>query len=527
MQPIVLYANGVLINEYDPKTLPLIQAMPGAKYHAEQEVWTVSLKPGDRKRLQEICERLDVKVTREFFSDEPSRQARHAAGLGLFPFQLTGVDWLSKRHRALLGDDMGLGKTVQALTALNGTCGAIVVCPNAVKYNWAEEAARWRTDMTVHVVRNATEWRLPASGEIVIANFEVLPVVRKRNAATLIVDEAHRVKSLTAKRSKRVRALSKVCNRTWGLTGTPLLNRPMDLWGVLHNLNLSEETFGTFTKFVKLFNGHRTPSGRYVFKDATPIVPEMLRRTMLRRLRGDVLPELPEKLYYKLTLRDSDLDPKVMRELDRMWSAYGSDLRAGKLPPFEKFSEVRETMARLRIPAMLRYVDENRHPLLVFSAHKAPLAALAARDGWDIISGDTDAAERQRIVKDFQAGKLQGVGLSIQAGGVGLTLTKAAQVLFVDLDWVPANNTQAEDRVCRIGQQADNVHIIRMTSNHPLDKHVTKVIARKMYLIDTAVEQQFIPEVHGVIPKKNKPQRKRRTPKKQTLFTRMLNLIGV
>lgn len=127
--------------------------------------------------------------------------------------------------------------------------------------------------------------------------------------------------------------------------------------------------------------------------------------------------------------------------------------------------------------------------MVVCSAHRAPIEALEGRDGWATIMGDTSPEERAEIVARFQAGELRGVGLTIRAGGVGLTLTKASHMIFVDLDWTPALNAQCEDRICRIGQQAQGLTYKILVSDHPLDLHVARLIVNKMGLIDAAVER--------------------------------------
>ena len=172
-----------------------------------------------------------------------------------------------------------------------------------------------------------------------------------------------------------------------------------------------------------------------------------------------------------------------MNELWGRWATYleGRD----ELPPFQDFSAVRERLACTRTKALKEFVElyeEQREPLVVFSAHKAPVEALKGREGWEIITGDTSPSERQSITSRLQAGGLKGIASTIQAGGVGLTMTMASTVLFVDLDWVPANNLQAEDRVCRIGQEANSVQVVRMVSDHVLDRRVLEVLDRKAKL---------------------------------------------
>src|SRR5262249_62069270 len=137
------------------------------------------------------------------------------------------------------------------------------------------------------------------------------------------------------------------------------------------------------------------------------------------------------------------LEDSLRGSLDGLWKEYADLLGADELPPFEKFSQVREKLARSRVKPMRGLVEqfeEQGEPLVVFSAHRAPVEALAGRPGWAVITGDTDPQARQAAVSAFQAGELRGLGLTIQAGGTGVTLTRAAGVVFVGLGGTPARS---------------------------------------------------------------------------------------
>lgn len=514
-----LTANGEVHMPFEPDNLPLLRSMPGARWNPTGKFWTVSTADSDRRRVLELADRIGLKVAEELRAVSFTESAQNALYAGLYPFQVEGVNWLSKQSSALLGDDMGLGKSVQALMSLPSDGYGIIVAPAGLKYNWQDECKKWRDDLTCTVIEGRGNFRLPHKNEIVIVNYDILPdwlltpkkpttqsqkdyyaslnVWRAELKAkhpgvelvTLIVDEAHKVKNYKTKQSQKVKNLSSIVKNTWGLTGTPLVNRPTDLYGVLDSLNMSYKVFGGLPRFRTLFNAWQDRFG-WKYGDPQPIVPELLRRVMLRRKREEVLPDLPAKTYTTLTV--GDVDPSLRRQMDEMWDEYGVVEIDEELPPFEKFSKLRHDLAKSRIEAMLDYVEnaeEQDVPLVVFSAHLPPLDALLVRDGWAVISGDTAPQRRQEIVRDFQAGKLKGVGVSIKAGGVGLTLTRAWKALFVDLDWTPAANTQAEDRICRIGQTSNKVEIIRMVSDHPLDIHVNNLLSKKMALIEASIEK--------------------------------------
>ncbi len=502
----------------EPENLPIIRSMPGARWNGR--AWSVSDNEGDRPRILELADRLGLDVEPCLRKMTMSVRAEAAKALGLYQFQVEGVDFLAKKKNSLLGDQMGLGKTVQSLLALEPTARTLAVVPASLKHNWKEEIQRWRPDLKVVVIKSRVKFRWPEDGEVVIINKEILPeflvpvqkagqkygeatwsVADKATAAqvTLIIDEAHKFKNHKAACSKKMAQLSRGVKKVMALTGTPLLNAPGDLFGVLSSCGMVGEVFGNWKRFKELFGASDSMYG-IQWGTPSPEVSERLRRVMLARRREEVLPNLPRKQYVNVVVDASASIGKMLDELD---AEYGESMQAtGQLPPFRAFSAVRAQIAADRVDAMIDFVEnceEQDEPLVVFTCHLAPINALVMRDGWACISGDTKPEHRQEIVNAFQAGKLKGVALTVQAGGVGLTLTRASKMLFVDMDWVPANNWQAEDRICRIGQMSDKVTIYRMVSNHALDRHVHVLLAEKIALIEAAICAKAV----AVVPANN------------------------
>jgi SWI/SNF-related matrix-associated actin-dependent regulator of chromatin subfamily A-like protein 1 len=518
-----LTSDGLIIMPFERESLDLLRSIPGSWFDRTVPAWRVSLKESDRARVLEVARQLKLEIAPELDVVIKSESGERAETAGLYPFQVEGVDWLSKGTHRLLADDMGLGKTVQTLMALPKGCCALAVVPAAVKYNWRDEAKRWRPDLDVFVANGKNQFRLPGKNELVICNFDILPTyvepVKKTPTSKpwdvevrwpnemmknhikdviLIIDEAQRVKNYKTKRSQRVKGLAMSCAKVWALSGTPLENRPEDLYGTLESLQMQKVVFGGWNRFVELMNGWRNSWGGYEWGSPKPIVPELMRRVMLRRIRTEVLPDLPTKTYSNLKV---DLPKTLSNRLDDLWDQYGDVISSKELPPFEEFSGIRAELAASRIEALTELVEEHEEdniPLVVFSSHLAPLNELAKRDGWDKITGETSAANRQEVVRRFQNGELKGVAVSIRAGGVGLTLTRAWKSIFVDMDWVPSANQQAEDRICRIGQTSNKCEIVRMVSNHVLDQHVQDLIAWKMNLIDKSINETIKVNVQEV-----------------------------
>lgn len=495
-----LEADGTVRLPFDRAALPILRSAPGARWDRDARVWRWSVAPGDLGRTLECARKLALDVPDELLAiaahgTADQREAvERAERVGLYPFQREGVRWLAGRERALLADDMGLGKTVQALCAINGSDRVIVVAPASVKRVWRDEAARWRPDYRATIVDGKGALREPAPGEIVIVSTVTVATSAPVDCDVLIVDEAHVAKSHKAKRTQALRELGrKHAKRVWYLTGTPLLGRALDLWGTLSSLGAERDVFGGWMGFCRVFNGSKNRWGGWIFEGPSgPEAAERLRRVMLRRTKIEVLPDLPRKTYRAIEV-DAKLTKRQRAQLDKIEQATQRLLDAGVLPGFEQLSAARALLAKGKIPAVLEIVETaeaEEQPLVVFSAHRAPVDALRERAGWAVITGDASADDRAAAVRRFQAGELKGIALTIAAGGVGLTLTRGSRVVFVDLDWTPALNLQAEDRVCRIGQTASAIQIDRLVADHALDARLSQVLADKTRLIAAAIERE-------------------------------------
>lgn len=530
-----LTADGYVYTPYEEAALPLLRAMPGARWDRMGRRWRVSTNPEDRDRLLELADRLRILVADELRKPTDLRnlaadrvwELQQRTGLYPYDFQREGILWLLQHTRALLADDMGLGKTMQALWALSDDARALVICPAGLKHNWADECERWRPDLSPVVLKGWNSFRLPAPGEVVITNFESLPPTENKTPrgfepkrgkrpwepevysydtrdVVVIVDEATFAKNTKSERGKATRALAGLARQCWLLTGTPLLNRPLCLWGTLRAGDMHELVFRGWGGFAHGFQAQKNRWGGYDFGSPRPEVPEKLRRLMLRRRKEDVLDQLPEVRTRDLVCRH--VSGQLHRQLEHAWQGWvGRDGASPStpprsLPPFEQFSEVRAALAGARIPDMLSLVEQHEEtatPLVVFSSHRAPIEELATRDGWEVIIGGQSSVETQGVVRRFQDGQLRGIGLTIRAGGYGHTLTRASDVLFVDQSWVPSENRQALDRVRRIGQEASRVLVTRLVSDHPLDRHVLRLLDAKQKVIDQAVDGVTTVEMGG------------------------------
>lgn len=486
----------------------------------------------------EVRVEFEVSVETAATDDSPPsiEDVEAASGLTLFPFQRDGVRFLRARDRALLLDEMGTGKTVQALAALPEGAPCLVVCPASLKAVWRRELSRIRGEYECGVLQGRGSFRWPYPGEVVVTNYDVLPDEFRAPAENTVVvaDEAHALKSYKAARTRRFRALAEAARnlggRTWLLTGTPLTNRPPDLWGVLQAAGLARHAFGSWDNFAKVFGGAKTQVARRVWayvwgKPDGERAAGCLRAVSLRREKRDVLAQLPPKTREVLT--ETELRARDRKALDAVVVAIdaagigdetdeeGRRARA-KLPHFEGMSEARRLLADAKAPLLASIVESHEdadEPLVVFSAHVKPMLDLGAREGWASIVGETPLAERDRVVQDFQAGRLRGVACTIQAAGVGLTLTRASHVVFLDLDWTPALNAQAEDRLHRIGQGRP-VLVTVLAVDHPLERRVLDLCGWKERVAAETVSAsaRYSPQAVPETAPKPKPRRGPATP---------------
>jgi hypothetical protein len=332
-----------------------------------------------------------------------------------------------------------------------------------------------------------------------------------KHPVQLVVDEGHYCKNKNAQRTIAVRTIAAACaagdagrgSSVWILTGTPLLNEPPEIWSLCQLFpgqtgkfdDGAWDTFGGWNAFLEMFGGRKLVVGGQArgyewTGDPTPAARDHLGSVMLRRMRDDVLPDLPKK-----TRRYVDVAiPKRMLSKDAMltdnllllFREWSDDKVLAECAVGGALSMLRKELAALKLETLLKLVreyEENAEPVVAFSYHRDPVEALGARRGWACITGGTPDGERAALVEQFQKGQLRGLAGTIGAMGVGVTLTRAANVLFLDRDFVPANNLQAEDRLVRISQTR-GVIVTILNALHPIDERVAIILEKKERLLE-------------------------------------------
>jgi SWI/SNF-related matrix-associated actin-dependent regulator 1 of chromatin subfamily A len=501
---------------WDPDTIPAFLALPACEAHGRSlpldpylveplehylRTYAVDVAPNaadalDRLRVEHDSAIDDVRRSRAH--DAPPLDVEAVLGGELRPFQRAGVAYALTARRTFLADEQGLGKTVQALAAIEAdeAYPAVVICPASLKLNWERETRHWLPHRSLTVVSGTGT--VATAAEITVINYDIIHAHRARLALrrprALVLDESHYVKNPRAKRTQAVRRLAESLPPDalrLALTGTPVMNHAEELIPQLRILGRLED-FGSGARFARRFQGIGAEER---------IHWHLRRRCFVRRSKADVLPQLPAKRQvavpvaldndreYRLAeedviawLREQPLD---LRELDRKVAAA---LRAERLA---QLNALRRLASRGKGAAALAWIEDflaSDEPLVVFAGHREMQDRLVERfpDALHLLGRDSIGA-REAAVQAFQAGESQLLVGATRVAGQGITLTRASNVVFLDLEWTPAMHDQAEDRCHRIGQH-DAVTAWYLLAANTLDETMIELIERKRRVVDAVTD---------------------------------------
>lgn len=466
-------------------------------------------------------------------------------GLAYLPFQRAGIAAALGRQSVLFGDDPGLGKTVQAIGMINADPTikhVLVICPASLKLMWRNAMRLWLVrEMSICIGESS---QCPVGfTDILIANYDIVSKhakkLREHAWDMIILDEMHYLKNPQAKRTIAIVGEEKkgeiitppiTARRKVGLTGTPIPNRPIEGWPIFHYLDPVE--FRSFFGYAKRYaNAYQNGYGWDFSGSANlPELQEKLRATiMIRRLKADVLTELPAKRRSIIEIPANGASGAVNAEIKAVErkeaamlamrvavelakaSADPQDyadavaaLKAAAKAAFDELAKLRHDTAVAKIPYVIEHIRsivEQGEKVVCFAHHHDVLDALAGEFGAQAVTvdGRTPMVDRQANVDRFQASPDCLVFLGgIQAAGVGLTLTAASHVVFAELDWVPGNMTQAEDRCHRIGQR-DMVLVEHLVLEGSLDARMAAILVEKQEVIVAALDTE-VEEAPPLVP---------------------------
>lgn len=434
------------------------------------------------------------------------KELKHKLKVEPYPYQVEGIMHGLEHKRLFIGDEPGLGKTLQSIGIVD-TAGAypcLVICPSSLKINWQREFEKF-TDKKALILDEGTRTTWPyllqmKMHHVAIVNYESLrkyfvwdiqggrKTFRLKDVVfcpqiqmfkSVIIDESHRVKDPGAQQTMFTKGIATGKEYVILLSGTPVVNRPADLVSQLSIMGRLNE-FGGRGYFI----------ARYGEGDnLEELSAELYSRCMIRREKAKVLTQLPDKtrvdLYVDISNREEyELAAEDLAEYLRQYKECSDQeiRRKMRMEALVKFMTLRSLAAKGKVKQAIDFVKvflESGKPLILFcSFHEIVDELRKAFPRAVTVTGRDSQTAKQCAVDSFQNGNSQLIICSIKAAGVGLTLTAASNVGFVEFPWTYADCCQCEDRAHRIGQK-DNVTCYYLLGRHTIDHRLYQLIHTK------------------------------------------------
>lgn len=438
----------------------------------------------------------------------------------LYPFQRIGVRRIERFNgRALLADEMGLGKTCQAISWIRYYYKlkrpVLVVCPKSIKYNWANEIKRFGGGKLLpEVIDNGKAvshfFRNRPHNTVYIINYDILnkwvELLSEQKIGLVIADECHYAKSRTAIRTKCLQYLARNVPHFIGISGTPLTNKPYELWPILNMID--PEMFPNFASFGRRYCNPRMTHWGLKYEGARRL-PELHRKLklscMIRRKKNQVFKEMPpiqwsiievpltNRKEYDLAEKDFKkwfikFNPKKIKRGSRnewqinMLTRYGYLRRLaglGKIQPVKEWIE--------------NFLEESDGKLISFTVHKAAMNEYMKTFGYTSVKvdGGVTGAKRQKAFDQFTNDNKTRICFGqLIAAGVGWNGQVANTVIFPEFGDRPADHTQAAARAHRIGQKG-HVQAIFFVAKGTIEEKIALNIQRKQNILDATLDGEL------------------------------------
>jgi len=439
-------------------------------------------------------------------------------------YQKAGFQWLKALSESGLGgilaDDMGLGKTLQVLALIlsekeKSKAPALVIAPTSLVYNWVLETEKFAPELKAVAISGTQAQRKPildniAEYDLVITSYPLIrrdiEAYQKHNFSFCIIDEAQHVKNHYTQAAKAIRKIS--ARNRFALTGTPMENSLMELWSIFDFI--MPGYLYTQQKFLDRFVKPIINAGD---KNASEDLSRHIRPFILRRMKKDVLKELPEKIETivtcELTKAQRDIYHAVLAQARNEIEASIDEVgfEQSQLQILAALTRLRQICCHPasfvegyeggsgKMELLGELIEEKLalgHRILLFSQFTTILDIIEedlVKKGlsYFYLSGKTPAAERASMVSRFNEGEGEVFLLSLKAGGTGLTLTGADMVIHFDPWWNPAVEDQATDRAYRIGQDKV-VHVFKLITENTIEEKILLLQKKKKELIDLVIK---------------------------------------
>jgi len=453
----------------------------------------------------------------------------------LYKYQIEGVHFLEQKNgRALIADEMGLGKTVQALSWLKlhpEFSKVLVICPASLKINWQREAEKWAL-LDMEILNGTTPHKIKSND--VIINYDILSYWEKhlklKQFDVIIFDEAHYIKNNKAKRTKAFKRLVKSVPRLIALTGTPIENKPIEIYNIVKVIDPS--IFPDATDFAVEFCGAKKTRFGWDKNGATNTLrlnKILSSSIMIRRKKVDVLKDLPEKQiikvpfeinnrieydqaetefveFLKKKFNTENLTEEILEELKQFAKRNDievseelttDEIRLIKEHKFERIASapvlaqielLKQLAVKGKIDQIIEWIEnflESGEKLVVFAVHKKVVSQLMEKFKHIAVKVDGSVSQKQRqeavdkFQKDIKTRLFIG---NIKAAGVGITLTAASNAAIIEFPWSPGELNQAADRIHRI-TQTKQVTIWNLVGESTIEEKIITLLKKKEKVI--------------------------------------------
>ena len=406
----------------------------------------------------------------------------------LFPHQQEAKLFLLSRRRAILADQPRVGKTLPTAAAALENLPALIVCPAIAKTVWEAAFSKLAPNVSVNVVNGKREASEVNSADVTIINYDILQYAQTNydRYNTLVLDECHRIKNPKAQRTKAAMLAMKKIDCVYALSGTPIPNRPIELWPILHGLGIYRGGWFDFAaRYAKMWSA---PWGLDTSGASNlPELKDLMKPHVLRRKKENIFKDYKDP---QVSLITFDL---ANDKREQSFDADALMANPNALLAFEGLAEIMREAGMRKVKAASEFIDDllqSNEPVVVFAHHKdvvAELEKLLMVHKPVTVVGDTSRAKRDKAIADFQSGQTKLIIGNIAAMSEGVDLSAADTIVFVECTWSTSALEQASSRVENINKSGIPPVIYILTIKASLDHTVLAKVLKKLNIVNQII----------------------------------------
>ena len=405
----------------------------------------------------------------------------------LFPHQEEAKQFLLANRRCILADQPRVGKTLPAAAAALQHLPAIIVCPAIAKTVWEAAFNKLDPSVPVKVINGKKQAAEIICSGVTIVNYDILSSVTTFSGIkTVVFDECHRLKNNKAIRTKAAMLMMKKIDRVYALSGTPIPNRPIELWPILHGLGIYRGGWFDFAaRYAKMWSA---PWGMDVSGASNiPELKALMRPHVLRRKKEDIFMDYKQPQVSLVTF-DLPIDKR-----EQSFDADALVANPNALMAFEGLAEVMKEAGMRKIKAASEFISDllqSGEPVVVFAHHKDVVHGLVEelKDHKPVVVvGDTPSAKRTENIAAFQSGQTKVIVGNIAAMSEGVDLSAADTIVFVECTWSTSALEQASSRVENINKSGVKPVIYLLTIRASLDHNVLAKVLKKQNIVNQII----------------------------------------